>query len=64
MTMMWPLPTEGKELDLSTHWAALTGLVEAAVRDGLPAHELEQGLWSRLLQLGHDLQAAYFTSGR
>ena len=61
MTMMWPLPTEGKELDLSTHWAALTGLVEAAVRDGLPAHELEQGLWSRLLQLGHDLQAAYFT---
>ena len=60
MTMMWPLPTEGQELDRSTHWAALTGLVEAAVRDGLPAHELERGLWSRLLQLGHDLQANYF----
>ncbi len=33
---------------------------EVAVRDGLPAHELERSLWHHLLQLGHDLQAAYF----
>ena len=30
------------------------------MRDGLPAHNLERSLWHHLLQLGHDLQAAYF----
>ena len=40
--------------------AEVTGLVETAARDGLPAHELERGLWQYLLRLGHDLQAAYF----
>ena len=51
---------EGKGLDLSARLAELTGFVAAAARDGLPAHELERGIWTRLLQLGHDLQAAYF----
>ena len=60
MSMMWPLTTEGKGLDLSAHWAELTGFVYDAARDGLPAHELERGLWSRLLRLGHDVQARYF----
>lgn len=58
--MMWPLTTEGEGLDRSAHWAVLTGFVYDAARDGLPAHELERGLWSRLLRLGHDLQAQYF----
>jgi len=60
MTMMWPLAVEGKGLDVAARLAALTGFVQAAARDGLPAHELERGLWQCLLQLGHDLQAAYF----
>ena len=60
MMIMSPLTGEGKLLDVSARLTELTGLVEAAARDGLPAHELEQGLWSRLLQLGHELQAAYF----
>lgn len=60
MTMMWPLPAEGKLLDVAARVAQLTGFVSAAARDGLPAHELERGLWQSLLQLGHDLQAAYF----
>jgi len=60
MTMMWPLPVEGKLLDVAARVAQLTGFVSAAARDGLPAHELERGLWQSLLQLGHDLQATYF----
>ena len=60
MTMMWPLPVEGKLLDVAARVAQLTGFVSDAARDGLPAHELERGLWQSLLQLGHDLQATYF----
>lgn len=32
----------------------------AAMRDGLPAHELGRGLWSRLLRPVQELQAKYF----
>jgi len=60
MMIMSPLTGEGKPLDVSARLAELTGFVYEAARDGLPAHELERGLWSRLLQLGHELQAAYF----
>jgi hypothetical protein len=58
--MMWPLPVEGKLLDVAARVAQLTGFVSEAARDGLPAHELERGLWQYLLRLGHDLQAEYF----
>ena len=61
MLIMSLLTGEGKPLDVSVRLAELTGFVCEAARDGLPAHELERGLWSRLLQLGHELQAAYFT---
>jgi hypothetical protein len=60
MKMMSPLTVEGKPLDVAARLAELTGVVEAAARDGLPAHVLEQSLWRHLLRLGHDLQAAYF----
>ena len=60
MTMMWPLPAQDKGLDVVARLAELTGVVEVAARDGLPAHVLEQSLWRHLLRLGHDLQAAYF----
>ena len=60
ITMMSPLTVEGKRLDVPAHLAELTRFVEAAARDGLPAHEMERGLWQALLRLGHDLQAQYF----
>ena len=60
MRMMSPLPAQGKGLDLSARLAEVTGLVETAARDGLPAHELERGLWQSLLRLGHELQGQYF----
>ena len=59
MLMMSPLPVEDKTLDLSAQLTELTGFVYDAARAGLPAHELERGVWTRLLQLGHDLEAAY-----
>ena len=58
MTMMWPLPVEGKPLDVAARLAELTGFVSDAARDGLPAHEVERRLWRYLLRLGHELQAA------
>jgi hypothetical protein len=60
MTMMWPLAVEGKGLDVSAHLAEMEGFVREAAGAGLPAHELERGLWRHLLRLGHDLQAQYF----
>ena len=58
--MMSPLTVEGKPLDVSARLAELIGFVAAAARDGLPAHELERGVWSQLLQLGTILQGYYF----
>ena len=60
MRMMSPLTVEGKPLDVAVRLAQLTGFVSDAARDGLPAHELERGLWHYLLRLGHELQAEYF----
>ena len=60
MMRMTPLTVEGKPLDVAACLAELTGWVSNAAREGLPAHELERGLWRHLLRLGHDLQAQYF----
>ena len=54
MLRMMPLTVEGQPLDVAARLAELTGLVAAAARDGLPAHELERGLWQQLLRLGHE----------
>ena len=45
MLRMTPLTVEGKPLDVAARLAELTGFVTDAARDGLPAHELERGLW-------------------
>ena len=60
MRMMSPLIVEGKPLDVAARLAELTGFVSDAARDGLPAHELERGVWPYLLRLGHELQGQYF----
>lgn len=56
MRRMTPLTGEGKPLDVSARLVELTGLVESAARDGLPAHELEHGLWQSLGPVGAKLQ--------
>ncbi len=58
MRMMSPLTVEGKPLDVAARLAELTGFVSDAARDGLPAHELERGVWQYLLRLGHDRHSA------
>jgi hypothetical protein len=58
--MMSPLIVEGQPLDVAARLAELTGFVSDAARDGLPAHELERGVWQYLLRLGHELQGQYF----
>ena len=60
MLRMTPLTVEGKPLDIAARLAEPTGFVADAARDGLPAHELERGLWQYLLRLGHEMQAEYF----
>ncbi|MFO1422665.1 MAG: hypothetical protein U1F70_03275 [Candidatus Competibacteraceae bacterium] len=60
MRMMSPLTVEGKRLDVANRLEELEGLVQEAARAGLPAHELERGLWQSLLRLGHELQGQYF----
>ena len=60
MRMMSPLTVEGKPLDVAARVAELTGFVDAAARDGRPAHEMERGLWPYLLRLGHELPGQYF----
>ena len=60
MLRMTPLTVEGKPSDVAARLAELTGFVTDAARDGLPAHELERGVWQYLLRLGHELQGQYF----
>ena len=36
------------------------GLVDSALNDGQPVHELEGGIWRQLLRLGHDLLGSFF----
>ena len=52
MLRMTPLTGEGQPLDNAARLAELTGFVSDAARDGLPAHELERGLWHYWLRLG------------
>jgi hypothetical protein len=40
--------------------AEVIGFVQNAVRHGEAAHDVEQGLWTRLLTMGHQLLGAYF----
>ena len=61
MMMMWPVPAEGKPFALPGEVEARAAFVRTAAQDGLPAPELEHGLWRHVLPLGAVLQAPYFT---
>ena len=57
--MMSLLVVEGKPLDVASHLAELEGFVREAAGTGLPAHEVERGLWQFLPRLGYELRAHY-----
>src|SRR5947209_161105 len=50
----------GKAQDLQPRVAELVAYVRQAVQDGLPAHLVEQALWTRVLAIGHQALALFF----
>jgi len=60
MPMMTPTPVEDKPVDLQRCLDELQTFVRSAAGAGTPVHEVERGLWRRLLQLGYQLQGQFF----
>ncbi len=60
MPMMTPMPVEDKGFDLQGCLDELQTFVRSAAGAGTPVHEVERGLWRRLLQLGYQLQGQFF----
>jgi len=60
MPIMRPMPVEDKPVDLQCCLDQLQAFVRSAAGTGMPVHEVERGLWRRLLQLGHQLQSQFF----
>jgi hypothetical protein len=58
--MMRPTPVENKPFDLQRCLDELQAFVRSAAGAGTPVHEVERGLWRRLLQLGYQLQSQFF----
>jgi len=57
---MTPTPVEDKPFDLQRCLDELQTFVRSAAGAGTPVHEVERGLWRRLLQLGYQLQGQFF----
>src|SRR5512147_565158 len=60
MPMMKPTLVEDKCFDPQGCLEALQTFVRSAAGAGTPVHEVERGLWRRLLQLGYQLQGQFF----
>ena len=56
MTIMKQASAQDKGLELQE----LEAFIRTAAQTGLAAHEVEQGLWKRLLALGHHLLGQFF----
>ena len=60
MSMVLQATVEGKGLELQSQMEELQGFIRTAAATGLAMHEVEQGLFKRLLELGHELQQWLF----
>ena len=60
MPMMTPTLVEDKGFDPQGCLDELQTFVRSAAGAGTPVHEVERGLWRRLLQLGYQLQGQFF----
>jgi len=60
MPMMTPTLVEDKGFDPQGCLEELQTFVRSAAGAGTPVHEVERGLWRRLLQLGYQLQGQFF----
>jgi hypothetical protein len=61
MPMMKPTPVEDKRFDPQGCLEELQRFVRSTAGAGTPVHEVERGLWRRLLQLGYQLQSQFFS---
>ena len=60
MSMVLQGRLEGKGHELQSQMEELQGFIRTAARTGLSVHEVEQGLFKRLLALGYELQQGFF----
>jgi hypothetical protein len=60
MPMMKPTLLTDKRFDPQGCLDELQTFVQSAAGAGTPVHEVERGLWRRLLQLGYQLQSQFF----
>lgn len=60
MSMVLQAAVEGKGLELQSQMEQLQGFIRTAVATGLAVHEVEQGLFKRVLALGYQLQQWFF----
>src|SRR5512143_2972465 len=60
MPMMRPTLVEDKPFDPQRCMDELQAFMRSAAGGGTPVHEVERGLWHRLLQLGYHLQSQFF----
>jgi DNA-binding transcriptional ArsR family regulator len=60
MSMVLQAAVEGKRHELQSQMEELQGFIRTAAATGLAVHEVEQGLFKRLLELGYQLQRWFF----
>lgn len=60
MSMVLQAAVEGKGHELQSQIEELQGFIRTAAATGLAVHEVEQGLFKRLLALGYELQQWFF----
>jgi hypothetical protein len=60
MSMVLQAAVKGKGHELQSQMEQLQGFIRTAAATGLAVHEVEQGLFKRLLELGHELQQWFF----
>jgi hypothetical protein len=60
MSMVLQAAVEGKGLELQSQIEELQGFIRTAAATGLAVHEVEQGLFKRLLALGCQFQQWFF----
>jgi len=60
MSMVLQAAVEDKGHELQSQIEELQGFIRTAAATGLAAHEVEQGLFKRLLALGYQFQRWFF----
>jgi hypothetical protein len=60
MTIMWQTSAEGKCAEAQRYFEDLQAFIHQAATGGQAVHEVERGLFQRLLQLGHQLLQSFF----